>query len=51
MTSGLYDKLLGGLTVGESQAETRRSIAEGNPSPLYWAFPILYGNPSARLVR
>jgi tetratricopeptide (TPR) repeat protein len=50
MTSGLYDKLLGGLTVGESLLETRRQIAEGSPNPLYWAFPIMYGNPGARLV-
>lgn len=39
-----------GNTTGMALLETRRQVAKKYPSPLCWAFPILFGNPNARLL-
>jgi tetratricopeptide (TPR) repeat protein len=47
----LYDRLLGtkSMLVGTALLETRRRIADIYPNPLFWATPVLYGNPYVRL--
>jgi hypothetical protein len=51
MSKLFYTKLLEeGKTAGVALLETRNEFAKKYPSPLYWAFPTLYGNPDTRLL-
>ena len=37
------------LTVGAALLEARRRMVEAYPNPVFWAAPVLYGNPHATI--
>lgn len=46
----LYARFTGKyLPIGEALLEARRRTANAFPNPVFWAAPVLYGNPQARI--
>ncbi|MGH9838697.1 MAG: CHAT domain-containing protein [Blastocatellia bacterium] len=47
----LYARLTGteSVSIGAALLEARRSIASAYPNPLFWAVPVMYGNPQTRI--
>jgi hypothetical protein len=51
LCSELYARLTGTecLPIGLALLEARRKIAKAFPNPVFWAAPVLYGNPLAQI--
>jgi tetratricopeptide (TPR) repeat protein len=49
MTSRLYQTLSTGAPVGEALLDARRAMHQEGATCSQWGFPVIYGNPDARL--